>query len=67
MTVHVAEKKIREMTNWRMRATRRGVDQARTRLVLATVMTVLLPLAVLVVAEVLAKHRHWALMRSLRE
>ena len=55
------------MTNRRMRATRRGVDQARKRLVLATVMTVLLPLAVLVVAEVLAKHRHSVLMRSLRE
>ena len=55
------------MTNWRMRATRRGLQQAQTRLALATVMTVLLPLAVLVVAEVLAKHRHWVLMRSLRE
>ena len=55
------------MTNWRMRATRRGLQQAQTRLALATVMTVLLPLAVLVVAKVLAKHRHSVLMRSLRE
>ena len=65
MTVNVARKK--KMTNWRMRATRRGVQQAQTRLVLATVMTVLLPLAVLVVAEVLAKHRHWVMMWSMRE
>ena len=55
------------MTNWRMRATRRGLQQAQTRLALATVMTVLLPLAVLVVAEVLAKHRHWVMMWSMRE
>ena len=64
VAVHVARK---QMTNWRIRATRRGLAEAQTRLVLATVMTVLLPLAVLVVAEVLAKHRHWVLMRSLRE
>ena len=50
-----------------MYVTRRGLEEARTRLVLATVITVLLPLAVLVVAEVLAKHRHWVLMQSLRE
>ena len=62
----VARKK-KEMTNWRMRATRRGLAEAQTRLVLATLITVLLPLAVLVVAEALAKHRHWVLMRSMRE
>jgi hypothetical protein len=56
-----------QMSNGRMRVTRRGLQEAQTRLVLATVMTVLLPLAVLVVAEALAGQRHWALMQSLRE
>ena len=50
-----------------MRVTRRGVEAARTRLVLATAVTVLLPLVVLVVAGALARHRRWVLMQSLRE
>lgn len=56
-----------QMSSGRMRVTRRGLQEAQTRLVLATVMTVLLPLAVLVVASALAEQRHWALMQSLRE
>jgi hypothetical protein len=50
-----------------MRVTRRGLEEAQTRLVLATVITVLLPLAVLVVASALAEHRRVVLMQSLRE
>jgi len=56
-----------QMSNGRMRVTRRGLQEAQTRLVLATVMTVLLPLAVLVVAGALAGHRRVVLMQSLRE
>ena len=50
-----------------MRVTRRVLEEARTRFVVATVVTVLLPLAVLVVAGALAGHRRWVLMQSLRE
>ena len=55
------------MSSRRMRVTRRVLEEARTRFVVATVATVLLPLAVLVVAGALAGHRRWVLMQSLRE
>ena len=54
------------MPGWRLRATRRGLEEAQTRAVLATVLTVLLPLAVIVVSGALARHRHWLLMQSMR-
>jgi len=50
-----------------MHVTRRGVEEAHRRLVLATVVSMLLPLVVLVVAGALAGHRRWVLMQSLRE
>lgn len=55
------------MAGWRMRPTRRGLEEAQTRAVLATVITVLLPLVVILVSGALARHRHWVLMQSVRE
>lgn len=50
-----------------MCTTRRRLEEARTRFVVAMVVSMLLPLAVLVVAGALAGHRRWVLMQSLRE
>jgi hypothetical protein len=59
--------KSEQMLSGRMHVTRRGLEEAHRRLVLATVLSMLLPLVVLVVAGALAGHRRWVLMQSLCE
>jgi hypothetical protein len=67
MTDYTRGVKSEQMSSRLMCRTRRRLEEARTRFAVAMVVSVLLPLAVLVVAGALAGHRRWVLMQSLRE
>jgi len=67
MTDYTRGVKSEKMSSRLMCITRRRLEEARTRFVVAMVVSMLLPLAVLVVAGALAGHRRWVLMQSLRE
>ena len=67
MTEYTRGVKSEQMSSRLMCRTRRRLEEARMRFAVAMVVSVLLPLAVLVVAGALAGHRRWVLMQSLRE